>query len=573
MVQSDNSILLDVHDPASAEARRSLAGFAELEKSPEHIHTYQISKLSLWNARAAGLDEQYILGELRRFTRYPLPPSIEPFIRNTLARWGQVVLEACDEPSLLFLRVLDKTLLAEIGAHHALAKILVGNWEIKGPGWTVEGSGPDTAGPAPGHHVRAGFYLPLLERGRVKDLLMNIGCPVVDLAPMRDGDPLEVSLRETSSRTGEAFALRDYQSQAVEAFVGERLPGTGFGTIVLPCGSGKTVIGLGSLAALKTETLILTTNTTAVRQWIGEVLDKSDIDPELVGEYTGAHKEIKPITVATYQILVWRAQVGGDFPHFQLLTSRNWGLVIYDEVHLLPAPVFRITAELQAVRRLGLTATLVREDGLEKQVFSLVGPKRFDVPWRDLEARGWIARAICVEYRLDLAYNLKIPYAIAGTRDKVGMASMNPAKLNIVRHLLGHHAGESILVIGQYLAQLNLIAAELQLPVLTGRTPQAERERLFGEFRDGTLRVLVVSKVANFAVDLPDASVAIQVSGTFGSRQEEAQRLGRILRPKEKTAFFYTLVTRNSPEEEFSRNRQKFLVEQGYEYRLESWDE
>jgi len=375
-----------------------------------------------------------------------------------------------------------------------------------------------------------------------------------------------VSLREVP------FVLRDYQRLAADAVLGDGGPGTGYGTIVLPCGSGKTIVGMEILTRLSTRTLILTTNVAAVHQWISEISDKLDIDPSQIGEYSGVRKEIRPITVCTYQVLTWRPDKESEFPHMRILREGNWGLIIYDEVHMLPAPVFKVTAELQAIYRVGLTATLIREDHREDEVFSLVGPKRYDVPWSELESQGWIAEAECTEIRVPLPRELEIPYAIANKREKYRVASENPRKIQIVRDLIENHPQDYILVIGQYLEQLKTIARELQAPLITGSTANAKRDELYGAFREGKQRILVVSKVANFAIDLPDASVAIQVSGTFGSRQEEAQRLGRILRPKQQSSHFYSLVTRFSSEEEFSANRQKFLTEQGYTYHVEVWD-
>jgi DNA excision repair protein ERCC-3 len=411
------------------------------------------------------------------------------------------------------------------------------------------------------------FILPLVDRGTVKQALLKLGWPVKDEAPLVDGAPLEIVLRETTG-AGKPLAIRTYQKEAADALVGDKGPGTGFGTIVLPCGAGKTIVGMEVMSRLQTNTLIVTTNIIAARQWIAELLDKTTLSPGDIAEYTGESKAISPVTIATYQILTWRAEKDGAYPHFQIFRRRQWGLIIYDEVHLLPAPVFRVAAELQAVRRVGLTATLVREDHNEGLVFSLVGPKRYDVPWKELEIAGWIAKAECVEIRLDLAESVEMDYAVAGLRDQHRIASENPAKLDIVSALVGRFPRDMILVIGQYLDQLDRIAKMLKAPLITGKTPNAERNVLYDGFRRGEIRVLVVSKVANFAVDLPDASLAIQVSGTFGSRQEEAQRLGRILRPKERLSRFFTLITRSTVEEDFGTNRQKFLAEQGYDYRL-----
>ena len=544
LAQSDGSLLLDVHSPGFEETRDRISPFAELEKSPEHIHTYRITPLSLWNAASAGMNAEEITGALTACSRYGVPDNVLYNVTETLSRYGKLTLRGTDDPETLALETDDDAVRAEISANRRLSKFV-----------TPSGGG---------------FLVRLYDRGTIKQELMKIGYPVRDEAPLADGETLEFSLRTVTAR-GVPFAPRDYQAEAARTFVGANRPGTGFGTVVLPCGAGKTVVGMTVISMLKTNTLILTTNVAAVHQWIDELLDKSDIDPELVGEYTGDRKIVKPITVGTYQILVWRPDKESAFPHFGIFSERRWGLIIYDEVHLLPAPVFRVTAELQALRRLGLTATLVREDGREEDVFSLVGPKRYDVPWKELEAKGWIAEAVCREIRVDLSEELRIPYAIEDRRGKYRIAAENPLKRKIVRELLENHRDDAVLVIGQYLDQLHEIAKETGAPIITGKTPNAERERIYGAFRRGEMRVIVVSKVANFAIDLPDASVAIQVSGTFGSRQEEAQRLGRILRPKRKNSYFYSIVSRATAEEEFSANRQKFLTEQGYKYRIELW--
>ena len=548
IIQGDRSILLDVHTARAEEARSALIPFAELEKSPEHLHTYRITPLSLWNASSAGFVPEQISATLRDLARFPVPPAVNTWIIETMGRFGKIRMIPDDE-NYLFLVTDSRMIFRELAASKIMAKYLV---------------------PEPGDALR--FRLAVLNRGTVKQELLKLGWPVKDEAPLRDGDPLEVSLAETS-RTGMPLVIRDYQIKAATALVGDRGPGTGFGTIVLPCGAGKTVVGMKVMSMLKTNTLILTTNVAAVHQWINELLDKTNLDAADIGEYTGDCKEVKPVTVATYQILTWRAAKDGIFPHFQLFRERAWGLIIYDEVHLLPAPVFRVTAELQTIRRLGLTATLVREDGCEGDVFSLVGPKRYDVPWKDLEGQGWIATALCTEIRVEIAPDREIEYAVSNQRQKYRIASENPAKVPVINALLERHRGDSILVIGQYIDQLEEIAKHINAPIITGKTPNPERDRIYGAFRAGEIKIIVVSKVANFAIDLPDASVAIQISGTFGSRQEEAQRLGRILRPKEKDSHFYTIVTSQTVEEEFAANRQKFLAEQGYEYSIIRWEE
>ena len=545
IVQGDRTLLLDVHDPGFEEARAELSPFAELEKSPEHMHTYRMTPLSLWNAASTGLEAEVILSTLHSFSRYPVPENVAFFIRDTISRYGKIRLLQTDQDGMLLLTTDDPALEAELAAHKKLSKYVLPH--------------PD------------GFLVRLMDRGNVKQELMYIGYPVKDEAPLVDGDRLEITLR-TQTLSGVAFSIRDYQREAALAFQGNGRAGTGFGTVVLPCGAGKTVVGMTVMDMLQTNTLILTTNVAAVHQWIDELTDKTNVSREDIGEYTGDRKNIRPITVGTYQILVWRSKKDGDYPHFRIFRDHHWGLIIYDEVHLLPAPVFRVTAEIQAVRRLGLTATLVREDGREEDVFSLVGPKRYDVPWKELEAKGWIAEANCYEIRVELPEELKIPYATAGKRQKFRIASENPRKLDIAAQVIQNHPEDSILVIGQYLDQLYDIAAQLDAPIITGKTPNPEREQIYADFRAGKIRVIVVSKVANFAIDLPDASVAIQISGTFGSRQEEAQRLGRILRPKDKNSFFYSVVSRYTTEEVFGSNRQKFLTEQGYKYHIEIWN-
>ena len=535
LVQSDQSLLLEVHHPACEACRADIAPFTELEKSPEHIHTYRMSPLSLWNAASAGLTAKDILKVLDARSRYPLPENVRFFVNDILGRWGLFQLDAGDDPETLVLRVADERLRRELSSQRKLSGLLQARGEE--------------------------FLLPLLHRGTLKKEMLTLGYPVQDLAPLKDGEPLAVSLRDVN--------VRDYQKSAADGVLGRGQPGTGFGTIVLPCGSGKTVVGLEILARLATNTLVLTTNVAAVHQWIDELLEKTTLTADQIGEYTGDKKVIRPVTVATYQVLVWREEKEGVYPHFRIFRERNWGLIIYDEVHLLPAPVFRVTAELQAVRRVGLTATLVREDGAEGDVFSLVGPKRYDVPWKELESKGWIAEAHCTEIRLELPEDLRIPYAVATKREKFRIASENPLKEDVVLQLVANHREDAILVIGQYIDQLERLAKVLKAPLITGSTPNAQREVLYADFRSGKIRVIVVSKVANFAINLPDASMAIQVSGSFGSRQEEAQRLGRILRPKKRNALFYTLVSRATSEEEFSAHRQKFLTEQGYKYSIE----
>ncbi|HUX38867.1 MAG TPA: DNA repair helicase XPB [Rectinemataceae bacterium] len=546
IVQSDLSLLLDVHDPAFEEARAEVGVFASLEKSPEHLHTYRIGALSLWNAASAGLAPDEVMASLARWSRYDIPADVAFIVRDTMSRFGKLVLSAREDgPSELLLHCSDPDLERELSSSRSLAKLVVA--------------------------VPGGFAVRLVDRGTVKRELLRLGWPVRDEAPLTEGDPLRLALL-SERRSGGPFSLRPYQSDSLSAFVGGMLPGSGYGVVVLPCGAGKTIVGMAAMVAIGAKTLIITTNIAAVHQWIDELLDKTDLSPEDIGEYTGSEKTVRPVTVATYQILTWRPDKTSDFPHFELFRRERWGLIIYDEVHLLPAPVFRVVAEIQAVRRLGLTATLVREDGREEDVFSLIGPKRYDVPWKDLERKGFIAEAWCREIRIPLSQHDELRYSVAEPREKHRLAAENSAKLEAVRELIENHPDDLVMVIGQFLEQLGKLAKLLDAPLITGRTPNPERERIYEEFRRGRTRVIVVSKVANFAIDLPDASVAIQVSGSFGSRQEEAQRLGRILRPKERNSFFYSLVSRYTIEEDFAANRRKFLTEQGYRYQIEAWE-
>ncbi|MDR1803471.1 MAG: DEAD/DEAH box helicase [Treponema sp.] len=550
IVQSDRTLLLDVHAERCEEARAAILPFAELEKSPEHIHTYHITPLSLWNAASAGFSPDDVARVLNEYTRYPIPAGITEGFSDTMSRYGKIRLTAAagadtdSAATTLLLTTSDKAVLAEIGAAKVLEKYL--------------------------SRTAAGFTLALVDRGSVKRELIRLGWPVQDEAPFVRGEALDLRLRDACA-SGQPLVIRDYQQEAAGAVLGNGGPGTGYGVVVLPCGSGKTIVGMVIMSLLKTNTLILTTNVAAVHQWMEELLDKTHLTSEEIAEYTGDSKSVAPVTVATYQIITWRPDKAADFPHFKLFRERPWGLIIYDEVHLLPAPVFRVTAELQAVRRLGLTATLVREDGDEDAVFSLVGPKRYDVPWKDLEGKGWIAGAFCTEIRIDLPEGLKIPYAVAPPREKYRIASENPLKNEVALQLVENQREEQILVIGQYIRQLEALAALLEVPIITGKTSNTERERIYGAFKKGEIRIIVVSRVANFAIDLPDASMAIQVSGSFGSRQEEAQRLGRILRPKKRNSRFYTLVSRYTVEEDFAANRQQFLAEQGYKYSIQHW--
>lgn len=532
IVQSDRTVLLEVAHPQAEAARHELAVFAELERAPEHIHTYRITRLGLWNARAAGHSADEILATLESYSKFAVPQSVTMEIVETIGRYGKLVIERRPD-GILTLRSTDPAVLTEITRGKKVAPLLTeknddGTWSIEA--WA---------------------------RGQLKQELIKLGWPADDLAGFTPGTPHEIDLDETS------WHLRGYQQQAVDNFAEH-----GSGVVVLPCGAGKTLVGAAAMAAVKTNTLILVTNTVSARQWRAELLKRTSLTEEEIGEYSGQLKEIKPVTIATYQILT--AKRGGKYAHLELLDALDWGLVVYDEVHLLPAPVFKLTADLQARRRLGLTATLVREDGRESDVFSLIGPKRFDAPWKEIEAQGYISPAECFEVRVDLPFDERMIYAAASDDERYRLAATAPAKLDATKRLIEQHRGERILVIGQYLDQLEQLSAALGAPQITGATPVAERERLFQAFRDGEEEILVVSKVANFSIDLPEASVAIQVSGSFGSRQEEAQRLGRLLRPKESglTASFYTLVARDTVDQEFAQNRQRFLAEQGYAYTI-----
>lgn len=543
-VQPDRSILVETFNPRYAEARDAIAPFAELEKSPEHIHTYRISNLSLWNAAAAGFTATQMIAVLQKFTKFPLPANIPTDIEETVSRYGRVKLDRLDEGRLR-LSCEDKVLLEELARQPKVRSYLGDKLD------------------------ESSFAIDPAHRGVLKLALIQVGYPAEDLAGYVEGASLPTNLRDIA-RNGLPFTVRDYQQESAEVFYAGGDVRGGSGVIVLPCGSGKTIVGIAAMAKVQKSTLILTTSVTAVKQWKREILDKTDLKDSDVAEYTGDTKEIGPVTVATYQIITYRPDKDEEFPHFKIFDERDWGLIIYDEVHLLPAPVFRVTAQIQARRRLGLTATLVREDGREGDVFSLIGPKKYDVPWRELETQGWIAAATCTEIRVALPNEMRMEYAVAELRDKYRIASENEAKDDVVEKLLANHSQERVIVIGQYISQLKRLAKRFAIPLITGATPNSEREDLYNRFRHGEVRHLVLSKVGNFAIDLPDANVLIQVSGTFGSRQEEAQRLGRVLRPKPngETAHFYTLVTRDTREIEFAQHRQMFLTEQGYSYAI-----
>jgi DNA excision repair protein ERCC-3 len=542
IVQSDKTLLLEVDHPSAGEARKAIAPFAELERSPEHIHTYRLTPLGLWNARAAGHDAEQVIDALITWSRYAVPHALLVDIAETMARYGRLRLEKHPTHGLLLVSS-DRAVFEEVLRSKKVAGML---------GARVSDV-PESEGAVVVHGS---------ERGNLKQALLKIGWPAEDFAGYVDGEAHPIAL-DTSD-----WELRAYQREAAESFWHG-----GSGVVVLPCGAGKTLVGAAAMAHASATTLILVTNTVSARQWKDELVRRTSLTPDEIGEYSGTVKEVRPVTIATYQVLTTRRK--GAYPHLELLDARDWGLIVYDEVHLLPAPIFRMTADLQARRRIGLTATLVREDGREGDVFSLIGPKRYDAPWKDIEAQGWIAPADCVEVRVSLPSAERLAYATAEPEERYRLAACAPEKLSVVRALVGRHAGQPTLVIGQYLEQLAELSAALDAPVITGETSVRERQRLFDAFRSGEIGLLVVSKVANFSIDLPSAEVAIQVSGSYGSRQEEAQRLGRLLRPGDplpdgsrKTAHFYTVVSRDTVDADFAANRQRFLAEQGYAYRI-----
>ena len=537
IVQSDKTALLEVDHPDAADARHDLAIFAELERAPEHIHTYRITRLGLWNARAAGHDSDFVIGVLDKYAKFPIPSTVRQDITETMSRYGRLRLEAHPVHGLILVSN-DPAVLKEVTRGKKVAPML---------GLQLD---EETIVVHPG------------QRGFLKQALLKLGWPAEDFAGYVDGEHHEISLKQ------DGWKIRKYQELAAEGFWHG-----GSGVVVLPCGAGKTIVGAAAMAHAKATTLILVTNTVAARQWREELLRRTDLNEDDIGEYSGAKKEIRPVTIATYQVMTTKK--GGVYAHLDLFDAIDWGLIIYDEVHLLPAPIFRFTADIQSRRRLGLTATLVREDGMEGEVFSLIGPKRFDVPWKEIEAQGYIAPADCVEVRITLTDEERLNYATAEQEDRYRFCSTSQTKKAVAIALAKQHANDQVLVIGQYIDQLDQLSEALGVPVIKGDTPIKERERLYALFRSGEVKCLVVSKVANFSIDLPEATIAIQVSGTFGSRQEEAQRLGRILRPKAdgRGARFYSLVARDTIDQDFAQNRQRFLAEQGYAYRIIDADE
>jgi DNA excision repair protein ERCC-3 len=532
IVQSDKTLLLDIDHAMSTECRRAIAPFAELERSPEHIHTYRLTNLGLWNARAAGHDAEMVIDTLIKYSRYAVPHSILVDVAETMSRYGRLRLEA-DPIHGLILVTTDTAVLEEVIRAKKIAPLL---------GVRIDN---ETIAVHPS------------QRGQIKQSLLRLGWPAEDFAGYVDGQAHEIALTQTD------WKIRPYQELAAEGFWHG-----GSGVVVLPCGAGKTIVGAAAMAHAKATTLILVTNTVAARQWREELLKRTTLNEDEIGEYSGAKKEIRPVTIATYQVMTKKKD--GVYAHLDLFDTHDWGLIIYDEVHLLPAPIFRFTADIQSRRRLGLTATLVREDGMEGEVFSLIGPKRFDVPWKEIESQGYIAPAQCVEVRVNLSETERLSYATAEPEERYRFCATTRTKRNVVESLVAHHAGEQILVIGQYIDQLDELSEVLGVPLIKGETPVKEREILFNKFRTGEISCLVVSKVANFSIDLPDATIAIQVSGAFGSRQEEAQRLGRILRPKSdgRSATFYSVVSRDTIDQDFAQNRQRFLAEQGYAYKI-----
>jgi DNA excision repair protein ERCC-3 len=544
IIQSNNTILLEVNNPNFLDARNAISTFAHLDKSPEYIHTYSITPLSLWNAASLGMKSFEVIERLRLHSKYPVPQNVEDDIKELMGRFGKLTLETGKDG--LVLKSVEKELLNHLVLHPLVKPLIVKKLD---DGIVL---------------VRSD------QRGLIKQVLISIGYPAHDLAGYVDGAPFSIGLR-TTCQGGDPFNIREYQRLAAENFIGNPQSPGGSGVVVLPCGAGKTIVGIYSMTLLQRKTLILVTNVTAAHQWKREILDKTDLKEEDIGEFSGEAKEIRPITLATYQILTYRKKKDDPFLHYGTINTENWGLIIYDEVHLLPAPIFKFTAELQARRRLGLTATLIREDGHETDVFTLIGPKKYDIPWKDLERQGWIATARCVEIRVDLPQADKFNYLALTPKKQIRLAYENPFKLAVAKELLEKHQGDQVLIIGQYLSQLEAFSLEFGAPLITGATPNKRRDELYADFRVGKVKTLILSKVGNFAVDLPDATVAIQISGSFGSRQEEAQRLGRVLRPKKsgEQALFYSIVTRESKELDFAMKRQLFLTEQGYSYDIQ----
>ncbi|MEW9106029.1 DNA repair helicase XPB [Paenibacillus sp.] len=546
VVQQDMTILVNAQSTSYSDIRRALLGFAELMKHPQGLHTFRMTPITLWNAAASGKTAEMVCAVLDTYATYPVPVKVKQEIAMWMGRYGLFVLHGEERDASITLHAKDPKVLDRMLSDREVGRLFTGK-------------------------PQDGIVAILAKhRGRLKRALANAGYPIVDRVGYRDGEPLDFQLKEQGG-----FQVRNYQREAVQAFIGSAKRAAGDGVIVLPCGAGKTIVGITAMTELQSETLILTSNTTSVKQWKREILTRTTLLDEQVGEYTGKSKQVRPVTISTYQMMTYRQDKDRECQHMHLFHERDWGLIIYDEVHLLPAPVFRTTADLQATRRLGLTATLVREDGCERDVFSLIGPKRYELPWKELEQDGWIAEVDCVEVRVPLSEEGRKYYLQAGERDKARIAGENELKIEAVKRILKRHPKLPTLIIGQYLQQLDRLSQSLSAPVLTGKTPQEEREQLYAQFKQGSIEVLIVSKVANFAVDLPDATVAIQVSGSFGSRQEEAQRLGRLLRPKAdgRQASFYSVVSEDTKERDYAMKRQRFLVEQGYQYAIEQQED
>ncbi len=544
ILQGDGSLLLEVDSDDFNEIRTYLLNFAELIKSPEHIHTYRVTNVSLWNAASFKYKSSDIIEFLAKYSQYELPKNIIRQISDTIKKYGH--LKIIKENDRFYLESNDVDIIKEIAAYKNIQKYILEYIDDN----KIE--------------------IDRLYRGHIKLALIHYGYPIEDLGGYKDGDPLEFSIRDKMLSNGKPFALRYYQKSSVDVFYANGQSYGGAGVITLPCGSGKTIVGIGVMDKIQTHTLIITTGVTACKQWRNEIIDKTTIPADMVGEYNGENKTIKPVTIATYKILTYRKNKKSPFIHLELFFKQNWGLIVYDEVHLLPAPIIRVTSEIQSMRRLGLTATLVREDGLERDVFCLIGPKKFDMPWRELESKNFIAKAYCYDIRIELDVSQKEEYIMATDRLKFRIASENKYKFKIIKRLLKILEGKNVLIIGQYIDQLESLQKLMNFPIITGKTPQDERDKIYTLFKNGTIKILIVSKVANFAVDLPDANALIQISGTFGSRQEEAQRLGRVLRPKENenVSHFFSIVTTDTKEEDFAHKRQVFLTEQGYHYEI-----
>ncbi len=536
-IQADKSVLLDTHHPMFEEVRKRLVNFSELIKTPEHIHFYRITPISLWNSAANGVTLEEILETLEVYKKYDIPKNVVEYIKKHFSIYGKVVFESFND-NMMGIRVEEPKLVDKV-------KSLIEKYiseEKEGPVFIVEKR----------------------LRGTIKTELIKHLIPVKDIAGFESGNKIEMEFRKISLEE-KYFALRYYQSEAVYSFSKWR---EGSGIIVLPCGAGKTIVGMGIMRDIGEYTLIITTSVEAIRQWKREIIDKTTLTANDVGEFTALVKDIKPITITTYNMLIHKNNKSEEIRNINIFTDKNWGLIIYDEVHILPAPIFRMTSVIQSKRRLGLTATLVREDNLESEVFTLIGPKIYEYPWKALEKEGWIAQAVCFEIKVPLSERDYNNYINSNQRYKFRIASENTRKYGIIKKLVDKLKYNHILIIGHYINQLEEISDMLKIPLITGETSNQDREILYREFRKGNIKALAISRVGNFSIDLPVANVAIQVSGIFGSRQEEAQRLGRILRPQSGKSYFYTLVSKDTIEEQFAKKRQLFLLEQGYQYNI-----